>query len=83
MNLSKVIEKSLKMIEQYCHTHSCAKDCKLWKGVHGAYMSCPLGYPQNWHLEKIDLSQLKNANDTLDRFDLYDLFDEEDDEIKE
>ena len=71
------------MIEQYCHTHSCAKDCKLWKGVHGAYMSCPLGYPQNWHLEKIDLSQLKNANDTLDRFDLYDLFDEEDDEIKE
>lgn len=83
MNLSKVIEKSLKMIEQYCHTHSCAKDCKLWKGVHGAYMSCPLGYPQNWHLEKIDLSQLKNANGTLDRFDLYDLFDEEDDEIEE
>ena len=83
MNLSKVIEKSLKIIEQYCHEHSCAKDCKLWKDVHGTYMSCPLRYPEKWHLENVDLSQLKNANNELNRFDLYDFFDEEDDEIEE
>lgn len=77
MELSKVIEKSLKMIEQYCRTHSCGKNCKLWKGVHGAYMECPLCYPHKWRFERLDLSQLENANDKLDRFDLYDFFDDE------
>lgn len=76
MKLSRVLRKSLEMIQQYCEEKGC-KNCRLKKNQ---YTNCLLGYPCNWRLDTVDLSQAVYGDCDYDRYDLYDFFEQEDED---